>query len=79
MIKLNRRKFCACDCGTRIDPKNTWISGHNGRGVNDYLRLLVVPDSHECECGCGELVASNRRFKSGHSGRNTHHTQLQQE
>ena len=65
IIKLNRRKFCACGCGTRINPKNTWAPGHHNRGVGGYL-LRVIPDHHECECGCGELVASNVRFKKNH-------------
>ena len=54
MIRLNRRKFCGCGCGTRINPKNILAPRHHNRGVGGYL-LLAIPNHHECKCGCGEL------------------------
>ncbi len=67
MGKLNRRKFCACGCGTVISPTATWAAGHSQRGINCCLMPpKPIPNHHECACGCGKLVASDRMYYYHH-------------
>lgn len=68
-MKLNRRKFCKCGCGQKVNY--TWSPGHQFRGKaphNKGVRKIV--ELHPCKCGCCELVTGN--YVRGHGSRVVH-------
>jgi len=63
--------YCKCNCGTEIKPTQTWVMGHQFKGIappNKGKGKQV--ELHPCVCGCGELVIGE--FKHGHGARVIH-------
>ena len=57
-MKLNRRKYCECGCGTRISSSKRFVSGHNGRVAHGMT-------------GKHHLESSKKAMSVGHLGMDT--------
>jgi hypothetical protein len=46
--KMEKKRWCACGCGTHVYGKNRWVMGHNGR-VEGWFHKGLVPSGFELD------------------------------